>query len=108
MAGVVRRLVEHRLPELVVAGVAHDSHVSHAPAALGPLPCWRADTWRPAHLTLARPQPVPERAALRLVLEQGSGHRPRSSPAPGGSNRSHAVGGQLVGGLDDDLAVNGD
>jgi len=86
MAGVVRWLVEHRCSELVMAGVAHHSHMSHAPAALGRLTSWRADARRPAHLTLARPQPVSERAALGLVLEQGSGHRPRSSPAPGGPN----------------------
>ena len=74
MPRVVRRLVEHRLLELVVAGVTGHSYMSHASAALGPLPRWRADTRCPAHLTLARPELVTERAALRLVLEQGSGH----------------------------------
>jgi hypothetical protein len=71
----VRRLVEHCLSELVMACVAHDPHVSHAPATLGPLTRWDADAGRPAHLTLARPELMTERAALRLVLEQGSGHR---------------------------------
>ena len=97
MPAVVRRLVERRLSELVMAGVAHDSHVSHAPAALPRLPSWHADTRRPAHLALARPKLVPERAALRLVIEHGYGHSPRSSPASGGSNRSHTAGGQLDG-----------
>jgi hypothetical protein len=45
---VVRRLVEHRLPELVVAAVAGDSYVSHAAAAPGRLPGWLADAGRPA------------------------------------------------------------
>jgi hypothetical protein len=40
---VVRRLVEHRLPELVVAAVADDSHVSHAAAAPGRFPGRLAD-----------------------------------------------------------------
>ncbi len=71
----MRRLVEHRAPEPVVAGVAGDSHVSHAPAALGGLTCWRADAWSPAHLTVTRPERMAERAALRLVLEHGDGHR---------------------------------
>lgn len=75
MAGVVRGFVEDRLPELVMAGVAHHSHVSHSPAALGRLPSRLTDAGRPAHLTLARPEPMTERAAFWLVLEQGSGHR---------------------------------
>jgi len=75
MAAVVRRLVEDRLPELLVAGVAHDHDVSHAPAALGRLPGWLADAGRPAHLSLARPELMTEWAAFWLVLEQGSGHR---------------------------------
>ena len=35
MPAVVRRLVEHRLPELVVAAVAGDPDVAHAAAAPG-------------------------------------------------------------------------
>ena len=74
MAYVVRRFVEHRLSELVVAGVAGYSHVSHTPATLGSLLSWHADARLPAHLSPARPELMTERAALRLVLEQGSGH----------------------------------
>ncbi len=70
----MRRLEEHRLPELVVAAVAHDPDVSHAAAAPGGFPGRFADARRPAHLRLAWPQLVTERAALRLVLEQRNGH----------------------------------
>jgi len=71
---VVRRLEEHRLPELVVAAVAGDPDVSHAAAAPGRFPGRFADARRPAHLRLAGPQLVTERAALRLALEQRNGH----------------------------------
>jgi hypothetical protein len=74
MPAVVRRLVEHRLPELVVAAVAGDPDVAHAAAAPGRFPGRLADARGPAHLRLARPQLVTERAALRLVLEQRNGH----------------------------------
>ena len=74
MPAVVRRLVEHGLPELVVAAVAGDPDVSHAAAAPGSFPGRLADAWRPAHLRHARPQAVAERAALWLVLEQRNGH----------------------------------
>ncbi len=74
MPAVVRRLEEHRLPELVVAAVARDPDVSHAAAAPGSLPGRFADARLPAHLRLAWPQLVTERAAFSLVLEQGSGH----------------------------------
>jgi hypothetical protein len=69
---VVRRLEEHRLPELVMAAVAGDPDVSHA--AAGGFPGRLADARFPAHLRLTGPQLVAERAALWLVLEQGSGH----------------------------------
>jgi hypothetical protein len=71
---VVRWLVEHCLPELVVAAVAGDPDVSHAAAASGGFPGRLADARRPAHLRLARPQLVTERAAIWLVLEQRNGH----------------------------------
>jgi hypothetical protein len=71
---VVRRLEEHRLPELAVAAVAGDADVSHTAAARGGFPGWFAHARRPAHLRLAGPQLVTERAGFRLVLEQGSGH----------------------------------
>jgi hypothetical protein len=71
---VVRRLVEHRLAELVVAAVAGDPDVSHAAAASGRFPGRLADTRRPAHLRRTWPQLVTERALLRLVLEQRNKH----------------------------------
>ena len=74
MPAVVRRLEEHRLPELVVAAVAGDPDVSHAAAAPGRFPGRCADAGLPAHLRLAGPQLVTERAVLRLVLEQRSRH----------------------------------
>ena len=74
MPAVVRRLVEHGLPELVVAAVAGDPDVSHAAPATGRFPGRLADARGPAHLRLAGPQLMAERAALRLVLEQGNGH----------------------------------
>jgi hypothetical protein len=71
---VVRRFEEHRLPELVVAAVARDPDVSHAAAAPSGFPGRLAEAWRPAHLRLAGPQLVAERAGFRLVIEQRSGH----------------------------------
>jgi hypothetical protein len=38
MPAVVRGLIEDRLPEPVVAGIASDHHMSHAPATPGGLP----------------------------------------------------------------------
>ena len=57
-----------------MAAIAHDPDVSHAAAAPGRFPGRRADARCPAHLHLAGPQPVTERAALWLVLEQRNGH----------------------------------
>ena len=71
---VMRRLVEHCLPELVVAAVAGDPDVSHAAATPGRFPGQLADARRPAHLRPARPQLVTERAVFRLVIEQRDGH----------------------------------
>jgi hypothetical protein len=71
---VVWRLEEHRLPELVVAAVARDPDVSHAAAAPGRFPGWLAEARCPAHLRLAWPRLVTERAVLWLVLEQRNGH----------------------------------
>ena len=96
---VMRRLVEHRPAELVVAAVAGDPDVAHAAAAPGRFPSRLADARRPAHLRHAGPQLMSERAAFRLVLEQRNGHlndharasrdasmitAPRSEPGPGG------------------------
>jgi len=74
MPAVVRGLVERRLPELVVAGVAGDHHMPHAAAAFCGFPGGCADARFPAHPRLAWPQLMTERAALRFVLEQRSGH----------------------------------
>jgi hypothetical protein len=71
---VVRRLEEHRLPERVVAAVAMGLVLVHAAAAAGRFPGRFADARRPAHLRLAGPQVMSERAALRLILEQRNGH----------------------------------
>lgn len=73
MPDVVWRLEEHRLPELVVAAVAGDPDVSHAAVAPGRFPGRFADARRPAHLRLAGPQVMTERAALRLIFEQRYG-----------------------------------
>src|ERR1700722_1864835 len=72
---VVRRLVERRVPELGVAGLAGHLQVPHAPAAFGSFARRRADTGFPADPGLARPQRMAERAVLRLVLEQGHRHK---------------------------------
>jgi hypothetical protein len=71
---VVRRLEEHRLPELLVAAGARDPDVSHAAAAPGRFPGRLAEARRPAHLRVAGPQLVAERAGFRFVLEQRNGH----------------------------------
>jgi hypothetical protein len=57
-----------------MAAVAGDADVSHSAAAVGGFPGRLADARLPAHLRLAGPQLVTERAALWLILEQGSGH----------------------------------
>ena len=74
MVDVMRRLVEHRVPELVVAGVTRHPEVPHAPTALGSFTGCRADAGFPPYLRHAGPQLVTERAALRLVIEHGYGH----------------------------------
>ncbi len=72
---VVRRLIEDRLPERVVAGIASDHHMPHAPAAVGCFPDRDADARLPAHPRLARPHLMTERAVPGLDLEQRSGHQ---------------------------------
>jgi hypothetical protein len=71
---VVRWLEEHRLPELVVAAVTGDQDVTHAAAAAGGFAGRFTPTRLPAHLRLAGPQLVTERAVLRLILEHRDGH----------------------------------
>ena len=65
----MRGLVERRVPELLVAGLARHPHMAHAPATLGTFPGWRADTGLPADARHAGPQPVTERASFWLVFE---------------------------------------
>lgn len=84
---VVRRLVERRLPELVVAGVAEHQEVPHAPATLGCLPRRCADAGFPANLSHTGPQLMSERAVLRLVIEQRYRHK---MIMPGLASFSHA------------------
>ena len=74
MPAVVRGLVERRLPQLIVAGGTGDHCVPHASAARRGFPGRCADAWLPAHLRLAGPQLVTERAVFRPVLEQRNGH----------------------------------
>jgi hypothetical protein len=71
---VVRRFEEHCLLEQVVAAVACDADVSQTAAPAGGFPGRLADARCPAHLRLAGPQLMTERAAFRLVLEQRSGN----------------------------------
>jgi hypothetical protein len=67
---VVRRLVEGRLPKLVVAGVTEHHEVPHALATLVCFPGRRAEAGFPPDLRHSGPQLVAEWAALRLVIEQ--------------------------------------
>ena len=74
MVDVMRRLVEHRVPELVVAGVTrHPGCPMPRPRSAASRGC-RADAGFPPYLRYAGPQLVTERAALRLVIEHGYGH----------------------------------
>src|SRR6516165_7317586 len=68
---VVRQLDEHRLPELIVAAVGRDSHMSRPRPAASRIRL--AQARRPAHLRRAGPL-HPRTGALRLVFEQGSGY----------------------------------
>ena len=71
---VVRWLEEHCLPELAVTTVARDQDVTHAAAAAGSFAGRFTRARFPAHLRLARPQLVTERAVLRLILEHRDEH----------------------------------
>jgi hypothetical protein len=62
--GVVRGLIEGRLPQLIMAGRAGDHGVPHAPPACRGFPGRCADARLPAHLRFAWPERVTERAAL--------------------------------------------
>jgi hypothetical protein len=56
MRDVVRRLVEHRAPQLVMAASAGNQQMAHASALLGCLPCWRADTGLPSDRLRSAPR----------------------------------------------------
>jgi hypothetical protein len=76
MCDVVRRLVERRNPQLVMAASAGDQKMTHAPALRGCFLCWRADAGLPSNgLRSAQRQGVAEGALLGSVLEQGGGHK---------------------------------
>jgi hypothetical protein len=75
MLDVVQRLVERRLPELVMAGITEHQEVSHAPATLGCLPRRCTDAGFPADLGHAGPQLMAKRAVLLLVIEQRYRHK---------------------------------
>jgi hypothetical protein len=62
----MRWFEEHRLPGLVVAAVAGDQDVSHAAPAAGSFAGRFTQARFPAHLRLAGPQLVTERAASGL------------------------------------------
>jgi len=72
---VMRRLVERRPPEFVAAGVARHPKVPHTPAPLVFLQRRRAQARLPPDLRLSRPQPVTERAAMRLMIEHRYRHK---------------------------------
>jgi hypothetical protein len=71
---VVRWLEEHRLPELGVAAVAGDQDVPCAAAAAGSFAGRITQARFPAHLRVAGPKSMTERAVLGLVLEHRDGH----------------------------------
>jgi hypothetical protein len=75
MVDVMRWLVEHRLPELVMAGITEHQKVPQAPATFGCLPRRGTDAGFPADLSLARPELMAERAVLRLIIEQRYRHK---------------------------------
>ena len=75
--GVVRRLVEHRRPALVLALEAVQPQVPHPAPEPGRFLRGGADARGPADLDAAGAQLVAGRAALRLVLEQGDRHEAR-------------------------------
>jgi hypothetical protein len=71
---VMRRLVERRPPELVAAGVARHPQMPHTPAPLTFVLRRGAQARLPADLRHPGPQPVAERAAMRLVIEHRYRH----------------------------------
>ena len=76
MTDLVRRFIERRIPVVLVAArLAPHSHMAQAPALLARLACWAAHAGQPRDfLRHTGSKRMPERTALRLVLEQGNGH----------------------------------
>ena len=73
---VVRRLIERRSPQLVMAVSAGDHEMAHAPALRGCFPCWHADAGLPPDgLRPAQRQGMTERTLRGSVLEQRGGHK---------------------------------
>jgi hypothetical protein len=83
----MRRLVERRPPELVAAGVARHPQMPHPPAPLIFFLRRGAQARMPPDLRHPGPQPVAERAAMRLVIEHRYRHK---MLMPHGTIFSHA------------------
>jgi hypothetical protein len=81
VADVMRRLVEHRVPVVLVAAcTAPQRHMTHAQTARGSFPCRAADARHPRDfLRLTASKRVSERAALGLVGKESSRH-PKTMP----------------------------
>ncbi len=81
MAQIVRRLVEHGVPVVLVAAhAALQGQMTHAPAVLGSFLCRAADARHPRDfLRLAASKRMPERAVLGLAGKQWSRH-PKTMP----------------------------
>ena len=80
MAEIMRRLVEHGVPVVLVCTCRTMCHVTHAPAELGSFLCRAADARHPRDiLRLTASKRMPERAALGLAGKEWSGH-PKTMP----------------------------
>jgi hypothetical protein len=81
VAQIVRRLVEHGVPVVLVAAhAALQGQMTHAPAVLGSFLCRAADARHPRDfLRLAASKRMPERAVLGLAGKQWSRH-PKTMP----------------------------
>ena len=81
MAQIMRRLVEHGVPMVLVAAhAAPQGQMTHAPAVLGSFLCRAADARHPRDfLRLNASKRMPERATLGLMGKQWSRH-PETMP----------------------------
>ena len=81
MAQIMRRLVEHGVPVVLVAAhAAPQGQMTHAPAVLGSFLCRAADARHPRDfLRLNASKRMPERATLGLMGKQWSRH-PETMP----------------------------